>query len=150
MQLDESGDNYATAVELQAGSELIGKKITKAIFYLKGASTPTGTVNCKVWDDNGNVITELWYNGVTNQTLNAATVNTSTSTAYTFENIDLTPWGSSSMAVGWRVGIAYGDGGSSSDQIQVKRNQSNPRANEWATTRDYAGSGIPMLIMMIL
>lgn len=137
-----SDDNAATAVEVTtagAGSSLNGKKITKAIFYLKGENSPTGSVICKVWNAAGAVVTTLWYNGTVSTNLNAASVNTSTMTAYTFQNTDLTPWGANSMGVGWKVGIEY-DGGDNSDTIQVKRNRSNPKTGEWATSRDWDGN----------
>lgn len=137
-QLSGNSGNTRSVVELQTGSTLIGKKVTKAIFFLKGVNTPTGTVRCKIWNAAGTQITELHYNNNSAAPLNAADVNTSTSTGYTFQNTDLTPWGANSLAVGWKIGIEYNNGGSSDDEIQVKRNRSNPKANEWNNNYDGA------------
>lgn len=140
VQLSENDDNAAAAIEVSASnSALIGKKITKAIFYLRAESTPTGTVRCKVWNTSDQVIHELWHNGVTNQTLNAANVEDSEMTAYTFQNTNITGWTGTGMAIGWKIGIEYDSGGSTSDQINVKRNQSNPKSGERQASRDYNG-----------
>lgn len=137
-ELSGATGNERTVVEIQSGSTMIGKKVTKAIFYLRGDSTPTGTVKCKVWNASGTEITSLWLNGTLNTNLNAASVNTSTHTAYTFINTDITPWGANNLAVGWKIGIEYNDGGSDSDAIMVKRNRANVRPNEW--NNNYDGS----------
>jgi hypothetical protein len=134
-EMSDTNDNQATVIEVQAGSGLIGKKITKAIFYLRGGNSPTGTVRCKVWNAAGTLVQNLWYNGTLNATLDAATVNTSVHTAYTFINTDLTPYGANSLAVGWKVGLEYNNG-ASGDQILVKRNRANPRPNEWNNNYD--------------
>jgi hypothetical protein len=141
VQLAEDQNNAATAVEISSsGSSLIGKKVTKAVFYLRGINSPTGTVKCYVWNASGSVVTELWYNGTLNNRLNAANVDTDAQTPYTFQNTDLTPWGSNTMQMGWKVGIEYDTGGSTNDQIRVKRDQGNPKSGEWANARDYNGN----------
>lgn len=141
-ELSVANDNAATAIEVTAagaGSSLNGKKVTKAIFFLRGDNSPTGTVRCKVWNAAGAVVTELHYNGNSASPLNAAAVNTSTHTAYEFRNTDLAPWGANSMNVGWKVGIEYDNGGSDEDAIMVKRNRANPKSGEWNNNRNYDG-----------
>ena len=141
-EISGNNNNMATAIQiLNSSSTMFGKKVTKAIFYLRGDSSPTGTVKCKVWNATGTLVTTLWLNGTLNTNLNAASVNTSTHTAYTFINTDLTPWGANSMGVGWRVGIEYTGAGDGSDAIMVKRNRSNPRANEWNDNLDDGSGG---------
>ena len=140
-QLSGATGNQAVVVELTStSSTLNGKKPTKAVFYLSGANTPTGTIKCLVWNAAGTQVTELWLNGTVNNRLSAASL-TGTHTAYTFQNTDLTPWGATSMGVGWKIGIEYSGAGDSSDEVRVKRNRSNPRVNEWANSRDSGGWG---------
>lgn len=141
VQLSESDDNAAAAVEVSASnSALIGKKITKARFHLRAESTPTGNIRCKVWNASNVVVTTLWFAGVLNQTLSAASVEDSDYEWYEFINTDITPYGANTLQIGWKVGIEYDDGASESDQINVQRDTANPKSGEKQASRDYSGS----------
>lgn len=139
VQLSESQDNAAAAVEVLASSPLIGQKVTKAIFRLRGVSTPTGNARCKVWNASNVLVTTLWYEGVTNQALSAASIRTDDYDPYTFQNTDVTPYGANTIQVGWKIGIEYDEGDSTSDQINVQRDTANPIATARQASRDYSG-----------
>ena len=148
VRLTDSEDNDAAGIEVDTGSTLIGKKITKATFYLKGVNSPTGNIFCRIWNASDVVVATLGYNGTAGAGLNSATVNTSTHTAYSFWDVTST-YGN--MAVGWKVGLEYV--GTSSDEIQVRRDSDAPKANEiqasrskddgdWSSNDDYDVCGI--------
>ena len=133
VQLDND-QNDAGGVGIQSGSGLIGDKITRAIFYLRSENSPSGSVYCRIWDANDNVVVTLdYWNGSTLGTLNAANVSTSY-TAYEFRNTTFN-WGSSSLQAGWTVGIEY-DTADENDRIHVRRVASNARPNEIQHSRD--------------
>lgn len=138
-ELSENQGNAASAIAIMGTSSLTNTKPTKAIFYLRGDNSPTGTVRCKIWNSAGTPIHELHYNNNSASPLNAASVNTSDHTAYTFQNTNISGWSGSGMAFGWKIGIEYDNGGSGEDAIMVKRNRSNPKSGEWNTHRDYNG-----------
>ncbi len=132
VQLDDS-QNDAGGVGVSSGSELIGKKITKAHFYLRAVNTPTGSVYCRIWDASDNLVTTLQYwNGSTLGTLNAANVDTDWA-EYEFRNTTFN-WGSSSVQAGWTIGIEYVTS-DDNDRIDIRRTGSTV-ANEIQHSRD--------------
>lgn len=121
VQLDDD-QNDAGGVGIQAGSQVIGKKITRAIFYLRSENSPIGSVYCRIWDANDNLVVTLQHwNGSTLGTLDAATVATSY-TAYEFRNTTHN-WGSTSVQAGWTIGIEYVTT-DENDRIHVRRRAS--------------------------
>ncbi|MDR4491333.1 MAG: LamG-like jellyroll fold domain-containing protein [Candidatus Nitrosocosmicus sp.] len=133
-----TSDNDAGGIEVQSGHALIGKKITRAFFYLKAESTPTGSVYCRIWDASGNIkVTLDYWNGSTLGTLNASSV-TGDWVAYEFRNT-IFNWGSSSIQDGWVIGIEY-HASSGGDTIHIRRDTSNPKANVVQASRNYDSS----------
>lgn len=135
VQLAEDEDNATAAVKItESFSSLIGHKITRAIFELKPESTPNGTVYCRVWDNNGNIVTTL-------DSIDASSLNSDGNWhEYTFTNTNTTPYPSNGVQLNWRIGIQYDTGSSTSDKVHVRRITSNPKSGEMQDSRDYSGN----------
>ncbi len=127
---------------LNTSSDIHGHKITKAHFWLKGTNSPIGSVYCRIWDNNGNVVATLQrWNGSSLETLSAQNIPSSF-TEFEFRN---TTSSYGTMGTVWTIGIEYTTG-SGSDTVSLRRQGGNPKANEiqdsvingsWQTDSNY-------------
>lgn len=129
VELSDSNNAVVGAVYVNAGSNLIGFKITKATFYLKASGSPAGTLYCRVWNSSGTLIQTIG-------SMIANDVSSSDYTAYTFTN---TGGASFTIAADWAIGIEYDAPDGSNDTIYVRRS-SDAKPNEEQGYRDEGGS----------
>lgn len=105
------------------GQTLNGKIIREATFWLRSVSSPSGTVYCRIWDDDDNLVRTIGSKL-------ANTIGTSWG-AYTFIENDNTVV----MGLGYTIGIEF-HADDSNDQIHVQRRGENSDSSVTSTSYD--------------
>lgn len=116
---DVSNGNSRIAMRVKTtgttiGTNIQGKKITKAVYDMRRIGSVTGTVYCKIWDSTG---AEKGIIG----SVTASSLVDGTYTATTFQNLTQSftlPTGAS--IVDYRIGLEYTTG-ASGDEVNVRR-----------------------------
>jgi len=98
---------YANGLSVQAGSEIVGKTITKISFNLKRVGSTTGTVYVRAWDSSGDIPDTVAANF---GSFDAATLP-ETYTQYTFEMAS----GDYEVISGSQIGLDWGAGSHTND-----------------------------------
>ncbi len=118
-----SGGNQKIAMRVKTtgvtiGTNIQGKKITKAVYDMKRIGTVTGTVYCKIWNPAGAEVATIG-------SVAASSLTDGTYAAVTFENLSQSftlPTGAG--IVDYRVGVEYTTG-ASGHEVNVRRKGSN-------------------------
>jgi hypothetical protein len=109
------------------GTDLLGKVIKKAEFWMQGGSSPIGTGYCMIWDASNNVVATMG-------SFSASGLNQNDFEHMTFTNNSNTV----PMQDGYTIGIEYNTG-SSADYIRLQRRSINYDSSITQTSKKYQG-----------
>ena len=116
------------------GTNIQGKKITKAVYDMRRIGTVTGTIYCKIWNPAGTEVATIG-------SVAASTLTDGTYAAVTFENLSqsfILPTGAG--IVDYRVGVEYTTG-ATDDEVQVRRKSGNLDSSVNQDSWDWDASG---------
>jgi hypothetical protein len=135
---DVSGGNERIAMRVRTtgttiGTNIQGKKITKAVYDMRRIGTVTGTVYCKIWNPAGTAVATIG-------SVAASSLTDGTYAAVTFENLAQSvtlPTGAG--IVDYRIGVEYTTG-AADDEVQVRRKSGNLDSSVNQDSWDWGGS----------
>ena len=135
---DVSSGNKKIAVRVKTtgatlGTNLQGKKITKAVYDMRRIGSVSGTVYCKIWNPAGAEVATIG-------SVAASSLTDGTYAAVTFENLAQSftlPTGSG--IVDYRIGVEYTTG-ASGNEVNVRRKSGDLDASVNQDSWDWDGS----------
>lgn len=116
------------------GTNIQGKKITKAVYDMRRIGSVTGTIYCKIWNAAGTAVATIG-------SVAASSLVDGTYGPITFENLAQSvtlPTGSG--IVDYRVGVEYTTG-AADDEVQVRRKSGTVDSSVNQDSWDWGGSG---------